>query len=1092
MSQPSSPQSKSCLDSAQLGSYLNEQLDEQHELEIQEHIGQCSKCQQSLEQIAGEQAMWDGLKHLGNLETKPPADVRLANLVEFLTPSEDPQFIGRLGCYDVCGIIGQGSTGLVLKALETRLNRFVAIKVLAPNLASNGAARKRFEREGRAIAAVSHEHVVPIYAVDEFRGLPYIVMQYIPGLSLLQRMDKSGALNTCEVVRIGLQVARGLAAAHGQGIIHRDVKPANVILEQSVDRVMVTDFGLAQVADEATMTRSGTISGTPQYMSPEQARGESLDPRTDLFSLGSLMYAASTARAPFRAETVFGIIHRVCETEPRPIRELNTEIAPWLADFIGKLMAKRPADRFASAEIVANLLESELAHLQNPTVIAEPQRDWRKLDQLPAQHVSKPAKKSAFPQTITFALAGCLALIALAAAWANRDSWLGGGQEPPVHSSAASSGGKPNGHRFAGAALVFGDVDPQEDPVVTWSTDEQDNDSVTRIFRQRTEQSFTVSEGDKIVLDVNAGNVEVRQTELDYVSLVVLRSIEAGSQAEAERIADNHNLSVNEDNGLEITAALDPDFAARGGERMLGRVVFGLGIPAGMDVDLTTQSGNIEVNPISASLRLNSRSGDITCEQVDGDVWARSVGGEIVLTQGVSGGVDLMATHGNVCAAGIGGQARLRASNGNIYVGPSTGNVSAHATGGDVRIAKIAGRVGAHVAVGNVYVSMADEPAANASLSVTGGDIFASIGASVPLQLKMKGNVVSAMEAVDGTAEAGEGGSDFADAGGAEVEESEDWQVTELNGGGTALELVALTGAIHLSVAEEPEDGNGYDNRDGGGNRYFSLGGSGNEQARREASAQALEKTSGEPRPGAMVPIEIEDGGNIDGYTLYLPVSYDAESDERYPIILYLQGGYGVGGPVASLSDWGLPRLIRDENDLDSERNRLLLDTFVVVSIHIQDGNYYDQPEVVEGILDRVIDEFHGDRRRVYVTGLSRGGHGSWGMCSRLPQMFAAAVPIGGRDQRSVDYSVFESIPVWIAHNQGDSTISFDQARSAADKVTRQAGVEFAEFDEPLPAAEELESNDYVFTHPDVNRHDAWTELYCSEEFYRWLLRHSR
>ncbi|MEZ6095012.1 MAG: serine/threonine-protein kinase [Pirellulaceae bacterium] len=179
----------------------------------------------------------------------------VSKLVEnYLSPAEDPQYLGRIGCYDVMGVIGQGGTGVVLKALESRLNRFVAIKVLAPHLTANGPARKRFEREGRAIAAVSHEHVVPIYAVDEFRGLPYIVMQYIPGVSLLQRIAKSGPLSTTEVTRIGYQVALGLAAAHKQGIVHRDVKPANVLLEETVERAMVTDFGMARVADDGTMT----------------------------------------------------------------------------------------------------------------------------------------------------------------------------------------------------------------------------------------------------------------------------------------------------------------------------------------------------------------------------------------------------------------------------------------------------------------------------------------------------------------------------------------------------------------------------------------------------------------------------------------------------------------------------------------------------------------------------------------------------------------------------------------------------------------------------------------------------------------------
>ena len=232
----SSQKQTTCYPGADLRRFLFEQLNESEESEIQRHIDGCSRCRIVLEREAAEQAMWDGLRGLETPATDADSqnDQRLSQLQSFLAPTEDPLFLGRLGNYEVCGIIGQGSTGIVVKALEKRLNRYVAIKVLNPTMAGNGPARRRFEREGRAIAAVSHEHVVPIYAVNEFRGLPYIVMQYIPGVSLLHRINKSGSLDTCEVVRIGLQVALGLNAAHRQGIIHRDVKPANVLLEETV------------------------------------------------------------------------------------------------------------------------------------------------------------------------------------------------------------------------------------------------------------------------------------------------------------------------------------------------------------------------------------------------------------------------------------------------------------------------------------------------------------------------------------------------------------------------------------------------------------------------------------------------------------------------------------------------------------------------------------------------------------------------------------------------------------------------------------------------------------------------------------------
>ena len=369
-----SPQTQRCARTASLQRYLREQLDEAEELEVQRHLGSCPDCQRALERAAGDRSTWENIREelrrtpLEEPESGPP-DEPWRELADHLAPTDDPRMVGRLGPYEVCGWIGRGSTGIVLKALEPRLNRYVAIKLMSPEFRASGAARRRFEREGRAVAAVSHERVVPIYAVDEHRGLPYIVMKYIPGASLSKRLESEGPLDTCGVTRLGLQVAEALAAAHAQGIVHRDVKPANVILENTVDRAMVTDFGLARVAAEASMTRSGTITGTPQYMSPEQARGESVDARSDLFSLGSLLYAACTARAPFRAETVFGVLHRVCETEPRPIRESHPEIDEWLVALVARLMAKRPEDRFQSAAAVASALAEELAHLQNLSLI---------------------------------------------------------------------------------------------------------------------------------------------------------------------------------------------------------------------------------------------------------------------------------------------------------------------------------------------------------------------------------------------------------------------------------------------------------------------------------------------------------------------------------------------------------------------------------------------------------------------------------------------------------------------------------------------------------------------------------------------------
>jgi WD40 repeat protein len=290
----------------------------------------------------------------------------------FLAPSDQSGSLGRLGHYEVQEVIGSGGMGIVLRAFDERLHRVVAIKVMSPSLAASAAARKRFTREARAAAAVTHDHIVTIHAVEEADSVPYLVMQYISGLSLQQRLDRSGPLALAEVLRIGMQTAAGLVAAHTQGLIHRDIKPANILLENGVERVKITDFGLARAAADASLTQTGVVAGTPHYMAPEQARGESLDARADLFSLGSVLYAMCTGRAPFRASGSLAVLKRVCDETPTPIRETNPEIPQWLVAIIDKLHAKEPAERFQSASEVTDLLSRHLAHVQHPSVAPLP------------------------------------------------------------------------------------------------------------------------------------------------------------------------------------------------------------------------------------------------------------------------------------------------------------------------------------------------------------------------------------------------------------------------------------------------------------------------------------------------------------------------------------------------------------------------------------------------------------------------------------------------------------------------------------------------------------------------------------------------
>lgn len=211
-----------------------------------------------------------------------------------------------------------------------------------------------------------------IHSVESGGAAPFLVMQFVAGESLQARIDRQGPLELKELLRIAHQTAAGLAAAHAQGLVHRDVKPSNILLEQGIERALLTDFGLARAADDASLTHTGFLPGTPHYMSPEQVRGEPLDGRSDLFSLGSVMYAMCTGRPPFRADTSFGVLRRITDTQPRAIRELNPDIPAWLAALIDTLLAKQPAERFGSAADVAQLLEQCLAHVQQPTAVPLP------------------------------------------------------------------------------------------------------------------------------------------------------------------------------------------------------------------------------------------------------------------------------------------------------------------------------------------------------------------------------------------------------------------------------------------------------------------------------------------------------------------------------------------------------------------------------------------------------------------------------------------------------------------------------------------------------------------------------------------------
>src|SRR5579883_2658427 len=389
-----------CPSSDRLRALIEGVLSEPDQAAVVRHLDDCGVCQTTLERLAGGDGSFavvarqlaeagrsvssddrSIVSHLvaqfhergADVTGEIPGDVEAGGelALDFLGPAPRPGLLGTVAQYEVIEVIGQGGMGIVLKAYDPALNRLVAVKVMAPQLAAVAAARRRFAREARAAAAVSHEHVVPIYAVDEFRGLPYLVMPFISGESLQDRLDRCGPLKLPEILRIGRQVAIGLAAAHDQGLIHRDIKPSNILLENGVERVKITDFGLARTVDDASLTHSDVVVGTPQYMAPEQARGEPVDPRSDLFSLGGVLYAMCLGRPPFRAPTALAVLKRVCEETPHPIRADAPEIPDWLVAIVETLLAKDPARRYGSAAVVAQLLEEHLARLQNPGLAGE-------------------------------------------------------------------------------------------------------------------------------------------------------------------------------------------------------------------------------------------------------------------------------------------------------------------------------------------------------------------------------------------------------------------------------------------------------------------------------------------------------------------------------------------------------------------------------------------------------------------------------------------------------------------------------------------------------------------------------------------------
>lgn len=261
--------------------------------------------------------------------------------------------------YQIVEVVGEGKMSTVCRALDTRLSRFVALKVLHGEQSDAQQFSERFLIEARTLARLQHPGIVQVYDAGDANGILFLTMEWVDGHSLLDRLHHVGHLPIEEVVEITRQVADALKYAHYQGIIHRDIKPSNILLA-SDGRVKLSDFGLA-MARGPSLTRTGMVLGSPGYMSPEQVRGEILDSRSDVFSLGTVLYQALTGSRPFRGESALELMQQTVYESPLAPRALRPEISPALEGVVLHAMAKDPAERFQTAGAFVEALEAQRA-----------------------------------------------------------------------------------------------------------------------------------------------------------------------------------------------------------------------------------------------------------------------------------------------------------------------------------------------------------------------------------------------------------------------------------------------------------------------------------------------------------------------------------------------------------------------------------------------------------------------------------------------------------------------------------------------------------------------------------------------------------
>jgi len=287
-------------------------------------------------------------------------------------PSTPPDVGDTLGGYTLESLLGRGGMGSVYLATHERLGRRVALKVIAPELAHDDDFRTRFLREARLAASLDHPHVIPVYDADEVDGVLFIAMRYVKGSTLQQLLRNSGPLSLVETVRIVGQVGTALDAAHAAGLVHRDVKPANVLLAEPDGHVYLGDFGLAKSMSSASTTRTGFFLGTADYSAPEQIEGRPLDARADVYSLGAVAFHCLTGRPPFTRDTEFAVLQAHLGDPPPLVSELRPDLPLELDRVVATALAKSPEARYASAGAFAGALREAVTGAVDATTKAAP------------------------------------------------------------------------------------------------------------------------------------------------------------------------------------------------------------------------------------------------------------------------------------------------------------------------------------------------------------------------------------------------------------------------------------------------------------------------------------------------------------------------------------------------------------------------------------------------------------------------------------------------------------------------------------------------------------------------------------------------